>query len=47
MSGFKNFHSAGSTIAGIELMNMIKKKQFKIPGKEDLTRAQTFDLIAA
>ena len=47
MSGFKNFHSASSTIAGIELMNMIKKKQFKIPGKEHLTRAEIFDLIAA
>jgi transposase-like protein len=47
MSGFKNFHSASSTIAGIELMNMMKKKQFKIPGKEHLTRAEIFDLIAA
>jgi transposase-like protein len=47
MSGFKNFHSESSTIAGIELMNMIKKRQFKMPGKEHLTRAQMFDLIAA
>jgi transposase-like protein len=47
MSGFKKFHSASSTIAGIELMNMMKKKQFKIPGKEHLTRAEMFDLIAA
>jgi putative transposase len=47
MSGFKNFHSASSTIAGIELMNMIKKKQFRIPGKDNLTRAEIFDLIAA
>jgi transposase-like protein len=46
MSGFKNFHSASSTIAGIELMNMMMKRQFKIPGKDNLTRAQMFDLIA-
>lgn len=47
MSGFKNFHGARSTIAGIEPMNMIKKKQFNIPEKGHSTRAEIFDLIAA
>ncbi len=29
MLGFKNFHSAQSTLAGIELMAMLKKGQMK------------------
>ncbi|HYX34294.1 MAG TPA: DDE-type integrase/transposase/recombinase, partial [Oligoflexus sp.] len=32
MLGFKTFMSAAKTIAGIEMMAMIKKRQIDIPG---------------
>lgn len=32
MLNFKSFHSAASVIAGIELMHMIRKGQFSMPG---------------
>ena len=46
MAGFKKFHTAARTIAGIELMNMIRKKQFTIPNQNSLTSAQQFYYIA-
>src|ERR1700710_3120708 len=33
MLGFKNFRSAAVTLAGIELMHMIRKGQWRTPGK--------------
>ena len=42
--GFKNFHSAQKTIAGIELMKMIKKGQMK---GDDLSPAEQFYSLAA
>jgi transposase-like protein len=46
MAGFQKFHAAARTIAGIELMNMIKKKQFTFPNQRNLTPAQQFYYIA-
>ena len=43
MLGFKSFKSAASTIAGIELVNMIRKRQFR----PELRPFQTFCRIAA
>lgn len=43
MLGFKSFKSAASTIAGIELINMIRKGQFR----PELRPFQTFCRIAA
>src|SRR6266700_2799434 len=41
--GFKSFDAAQSTLAGIELMHMIKKKQRVVEvGDEDLTAAEQF-----
>src|SRR6266700_4759849 len=43
MLGFKSFDAAQSTLAGIELMHMIKKKQRVVEvGDEDLTAAEQF-----
>ena len=42
--GFKNFHSAQKTLAGIELMSMIKKGQMK---GDDLSPAEQFYSLAA
>lgn len=44
MLGFKNFHSAQKTIAGIELMKMIKKGQM---AGDDLSPAEQFYSLAA
>ena len=33
MMGFKSFRSAAATLAGIELMHMIRKGQMRIPGR--------------
>jgi len=41
MLDFKNFHSARCTLAGIELMRMIKKGQMLILG-DDLSPAEQF-----
>lgn len=44
MLGFKNFHSAQKTLAGIELMKMIKKGQME---GDDLSPAELFYSLAA
>jgi putative transposase len=44
MLGFKNFHSAQKTLAGIELMKMIKKGQME---GDDLPPAEQFYSLAA
>jgi putative transposase len=48
MLGFKAFDAAQGTLAGIELMPMIKKKQLVVEeGVEDLTAAEQFYALAA
>jgi transposase-like protein len=44
MLGFKSFRSAAATIAGIELMHMIRKGQLRATGK--LRPAQQFYALA-
>ena len=44
MLGFKSFRSAAATIAGIELMHMIRKGQMRTTGK--LRPAQQFSALA-
>jgi putative transposase len=48
MLGFKSFDAAQGTLAGIELMHMIKKRQMMIEaGDEGLTAAEQFYSLAA
>jgi putative transposase len=48
MLGFKSFDAAQGTLAGIELMHMIKKRQMMIEaGDEGLTAAEQFYALAA
>jgi putative transposase len=48
MLGFKSFETAQGTLAGIELMHMLKKKQLVVEqGKEGLTPAEQFYSLAA
>jgi hypothetical protein len=48
MLGFKAFDTAQSTLVGIELMHMIKKKQLMVgAGDEGLTAAEQFYALAA
>ena len=48
MLGFKAFDAAQGTLAGIELMHMIKKKQMLVGVEdEDLTAAEKFYTLAA
>src|SRR5438034_799356 len=48
MLGFKAFDAAQSTLAGIELMHMIKKRQLVVEeGNEGLTAAELFYSLAA
>ena len=48
MLGFKAFTAAQSTLTGIELMHMIKKRQLVIQeGNEGLTAAEHFYALAA
>ena len=42
MLNFKSFRSAGSVLAGIELMHMIRKGQFAIDGAEVVSFADKF-----
>lgn len=42
MLGFKSFRSAGSVLAGIELMHMIRKGQFSNDGAVDMSFADRF-----
>jgi putative transposase len=46
--GFKSFNAAQATLAGIELMHMLKKRQLVVEeGGEDLTAAEQFSALAA
>ena len=47
MLGFKNFHSAQKTLAGIELMKMINKGQIVLSKGDDSSPAEQFYLLAA
>ena len=48
MLRFKAFDAAQDTLAGIELMHMIKKKQLRVgAGDEGLTAAELFYSLAA
>jgi putative transposase len=48
MLGFKAFGAAQGTLAGIELMPMIRKKQMELEvGEEGLTAAEQFYALAA
>ena len=42
MPNFKSFRSAGSVLAGIELMHMIRNGQFAIDGVEAMSFADQF-----
>jgi putative transposase len=46
MLNFKSFRSAGSVLAGIELMHMIRKDQFAINGAETMSFADQFSALA-
>ena len=47
MLGFKSFDAAQATLAGIELMHMIKKRQMVVVGAEGLTAAEQFYALAS
>jgi hypothetical protein len=48
MSGFKAFDAAQGTLAGIELMHMIKKRQGGVEaGEESRTAAEQFYTLAS
>jgi putative transposase len=48
MLGFKSFEAAQDTLVGIELMNMIKKRQMVVKeGDEGFTAAELFYSLAA
>jgi len=47
MLGFKSFHSAQSTLAGIELVAMLKKEQMKKNMAGTLSPAEQFYALAA
>ncbi len=47
MLGFKNFHAAQRTLAGIEVMAMIKKGQMKTRAGDERTFAEKFYALAA
>jgi putative transposase len=46
MLNFKSFRSAGSVLAGIELMHMIRKGQFAIDGADAMSFADLFAALA-
>ncbi|WP_370660713.1 transposase, partial [Massilia eurypsychrophila] len=46
MLNFKSFRSAGSVLAGIELMHMIRKGQFAIDGADAMSFADQFSVLA-
>ena len=46
MLNFKSFRSAGSVLAGIELMHMIRKGQFAIDGVAEMSFADQFSVLA-
>ncbi|KKF36789.1 integrase [Erwinia tracheiphila] len=47
MPGFKSFRRAQTILAGIELVNMIRKGQLHHPVGERLSSAEPFYLLAA
>jgi len=48
MLGFKSFDAAQSTLTGIELMHMIKKRQLRVKARDEgLTVAERFYALAA
>ncbi len=48
MLGFKSFEAAQNTLAGIELMRMIKKKQMALEeGEEGLSATEQFYALAS
>ena len=47
MLGFKNFYAAQQTLAGIELMAMIKKGQMKTTKGDNRSPAELFYSLAA
>ena len=46
MLNFKSFRSAGSVIAGIELMHMIRKSQFAVNDAASMSFADQFFALA-
>ena len=46
MLNFKSFHAAGSVLAGVELMHMIRKGQFAIKGTDGMSFADQFYALA-
>jgi len=46
MLGFKSFHAAANVLAGIELMHMIRKDQFRIEGVARTSFADQFYALA-
>jgi putative transposase len=46
MLNFKSFRAAGSVLAGIELIHMIRKGQFAIDGTEAMSLADHFSALA-
>lgn len=46
MLGFKSFHAAANVLAGIELMHMIRKDQFRIEGFARTSFADQFYALA-
>ena len=46
MINFKSFQSAGCVLVGIELMHMIRKRQFAIDGVEAMSFADQFFALA-
>jgi transposase-like protein len=47
MLGFKNFHAAQRTLAGIEVMAMPRKGQLKRSGGNEKTPVELFYALAA
>ncbi len=47
MLGFKNFYAAQRTLAGMEVMTMIKKGQMKTPKRNKQSPAEMFYGLAA
>jgi putative transposase len=46
MLNFKSFRSAGSVLAGIKLIHIIRKDQFPINGVEAMSFADQFSALA-
>lgn len=46
MLGFKSFRAAANVLAGIELMHMIRKNQFRIEGVTRISFADQFYALA-